>query len=47
MTETSNCCNADMREYPDSDMCPKCKEHCVPTMEDIVGDSKWALNGDI
>ena len=27
---TSNCCGADMPDWPDSDFCPKCKEHSLP-----------------
>jgi len=24
----SNCCGAYMPDYPDSDICPECGEHC-------------------
>jgi len=38
MSETylSNCCGEPIPDYPDSDICPKCGEHCAGmTQEDI------------
>ena len=29
----SNCCCAFMSDYPDSDICPECKEHCQAIQE--------------
>jgi len=24
----SNCCGEELNDWPDSDICPECKEHC-------------------
>jgi hypothetical protein len=29
----SNCCDYPLSNWPDSDICPQCKEHCVPDPE--------------
>ena len=31
--EQSVCCGVDMPDYPDSDLCPRCKEHTVTEKE--------------
>ena len=31
----SNCCDAKMADPNTSDICPKCKEHCLPVVEGI------------
>ena len=30
----SNCCGELIPDYPDSDVCPKCKEHCLGVPDD-------------
>jgi hypothetical protein len=32
-TNYSNCCGAEMPDWPDSDFCPQCKEHSEPFEE--------------
>lgn len=33
----SNCCGAIIPDYPDSDICPKCGEHCCGmTQKDVI-----------
>lgn len=34
----SNCCYAYMPDYPDSDICPKCGEHCGAEKDDVIGE---------
>lgn len=42
----SNCCYAYMPDYPDSDICPKCGEHCGAEKDDVIGElRKEGKNG--
>jgi len=39
-TYYSNCCTAAMPNHPDSDVCPKCKEHCSAVAEKDLKEAK-------
>jgi len=36
----SHCCGEIIPDYPDSDFCPKCKEHCTGMTEEELREEE-------